>query len=92
MNHPNLLRLLEAHERAERELQVSSLAVWAALVDAEPELAADILRLFSTVEAASRWAASSFRALGGSPARLAAEGRAAEIVSRLHKTDHGFVG
>jgi len=92
MDHPELLRLVEAHERAEKELQVSGLVVWAALEKAEPELAADILRLFSTTDAAARWTASSFSELGGSPARHAAEGRAATVMSSVRKTDHGFVG
>jgi len=92
MDHQNLLRLVEAHERAEKELDASALAVWEALVIAEPDLAADILRMFSTTQAAARWAACSFRELGGSPARSAAEGRAATVMSVVLKTDHGFVG
>jgi hypothetical protein len=92
MNHPELLRLVEAHELAEKALQASSLAVWVELEKAEPELAADILRLFGTPDAAARWAAASFRELGGSPARRAAEGHAATIMSIVVKTDHGFVG
>ncbi len=92
MHHQELLRLVEAHERADKELQASDFAVWAALVKAEPELAADILRLFSTADAAARWAASPFSELGGSPARHTAEGRADTIMSSVRKTDHGFVG
>lgn len=92
MKHTELLRLVEAHERAEKELQAIGLAVWAALAAAEPDLSADILRLFTTEEAAAQWASSPFRELGGSPARHAAEGRAATIMSVVRKTDHGFVG
>lgn len=92
MNHPELLKLIEAHEQLEEELECSSLVVWAAFARAEPELAAEVLRLFSTVDAAAHWVAAPFRELGGSPAREAAEGRAADIMSRVHKTNHGFVG
>ena len=92
MQHPELQRLVDAHEKAERELRESGLIVWAELVRAEPELAADILGLVETPEAAARWATSGFRELGGSPARHAAEGRAQTIMSIVRKTDHGFVG
>jgi hypothetical protein len=92
MEHAELLRLVEAHEQAEKELQAIGLLVWTALAKAEPELAADILRLFETEEAAAQWASSPFRELGGSPARHAAEGGAATLMSLVRKTDHGFVG
>jgi hypothetical protein len=92
MNHPDLMKLVEAHETAEFLLKASSQAVWSELVNVEPELAADILRLFATPEAAALWVTSSFGELGGSPARRAAEGRAATIMSIVRKTDHGFVG
>ena len=92
MEHHQLLQLIEAHERAERQLQDSCLAVWAALMTAEPELAAEILQLFGNEDAAARRASASFRELGSSPARQAAEGRAATIMSTVHKTNHGFVG
>lgn len=92
MDHPQLRRLVEDHELAERELQASAMAVWAALAEAEPELAKDILRLFGTADAAARWANRSSRELGGSPARHAAEGRAATIMSAVRMTEHGFAG
>jgi hypothetical protein len=92
MIHPELQQLVEAHEQMEMELRASSLVVWAALVKAEPELTTDILRLFSTTDAAARWATSSFAELGSSPARQAAEGRAVTVMSTVRKTDHGFVG
>lgn len=92
MEHPQLLRLVEAHEQAERQVLDSGLAVWRELVQAEPELAAEILQLFGTQDASARWAAASFRELGGSPAREAAEGRARIVMSRVHATNHGFVG
>jgi hypothetical protein len=92
MNHAELLLLIEEHERAEQELEQSRQSIWFALVEAEPELAAAILKLFSTVQAAAHWSASSLEDLGTSPAREVAEGRAAEIMSRVYKTMHGFVG
>lgn len=92
MNHPELLKLIESHELLSKELEASSLVVWAALARAEPELAGEILRLFSTVNAAAHWVTDPDSELGGSPAREAAEGRSAEIMSRVQKTNHGFVG
>ena len=92
IEHIELLELVQAHEHAEKALKASSLAVWAALTKAEPELADDIRRLFGTTDAAATWAASPFGELGGSPARQAAEGRAAIIVSIVRKADHGFLG
>lgn len=92
MKHPELERLVAAHEEAEKGLRESSLVIWNALVKAEPELAADILGLFSTPEAAARFVTLPFRGLKGSPARHAAEGRAEEIMSVVRKSDHGFVG
>ena len=59
---------------------------------AEPDLAAEILQLFSTVEAASRWATSRSGDLDESPADRVADGRAAEVLSLVRKTAHGFVG
>jgi predicted kinase len=92
MDHAELLRLVEAHERADMELKAGRIAVWDALVKAEPELASETLQLFSTIEAAAHWVTSSLNECNGSPARRAAEGRAAEIISMVRKTTHGFVG
>lgn len=92
MKHRELLQLVEVHEHAEKVLEASGLAVWAALAKAEPELAEDILRLLGTPSAAARWASSSFRELGSSPARQAAEGRAASVMPIVRSTDRGFVG
>lgn len=92
MRLAELLELIEAHEQVERERKASSLLVWAALSAAEPELAREILQLFSTVDASAQWVASPFREFGHSPAREAAEGRAADLMARVHRTNHGFVG
>lgn len=92
MDPAELLRLIEAHEKQEQELEASALSVWAALSDAEPELAREVLQLFSSVNAAARWVSTPFEGNGNSPAREAAQGRVAEIIARVRKTTHGFVG
>lgn len=92
MDHAELRGALRAHERAVREAEASGITVWIALAKAEPELAVEILQLFSTVEAAARWATCSSDELDVSPAQHVAEGRAAEILSRIRKAAHGFVG
>jgi hypothetical protein len=92
MSQAELLRLVEEHERAEKRLEASGVAVWDVLVKVEPELASEILQLFSTVDAAARWVVSSPKESAGSPARCVAEGRAGEILSKVRKTAHGFVG
>lgn len=90
MDNSKLLGALGAHERAVREAEVSGIAVWTALAKNNPELAAEILQLFSTIEAATHWATASSGDLGDSPARLVAEGRAAEILTKVRKTAQGF--
>lgn len=89
--HQKLLELVDAHDVARRELQASSLAVWEALVIAEPELAYESLSLFLTPDRAARWAANA-NASGKSPARQAAEGGASAVLETLIRTSHGFVG
>jgi hypothetical protein len=92
VDHSELLGAIRAHERAVREVEVSGIAVWTSLAKAQPELAAEILQLFSSVEAAARWATTSSGDLDGSPALRVAEGRVAEILSRVRKTTYGLVG
>ena len=92
MHHAELSRLVSAFERSEKELEASHLIIWGELVKAEPELASEILQLFSTIHAAARWATSSLKEPGGSPARHAAEGRAAEIMAKVRSAAHGFAG
>lgn len=92
MSHAELLRLVEAHEKAEKALEASCFSVWAAFSKEEPALAHEILQLFSSVDAAAQWTATSVKESGMSPAREAAEGRATEIMAKVRKTDHGFVG
>lgn len=83
---------LGAHDQPTRRNHLEAMAVWTTLAKAEPELAAEILRLFSTVEAAASWVSTPVDDLEGSPAQLIAEGRASEIISMVRKTAHGFVG
>ena len=91
MSNSKLRELVDAHERAETAAQTSSLAVWRAVVEAEPDLAAEILQLFSTVEKAADWATKSHRGLDASPARLIAQGRADAVAEIVRKAAHGFV-
>lgn len=84
MNHPELLKLIESHELLSKELEASSLVVWAALARAEPELAGEILRLFSTVNAAAHWVTDPDSELGGSPARAGAGSVDRRCRSRLN--------
>ncbi len=92
MNHPELLRLMEAHDQATQAVHAQAIAVWVALQNAEPELASEILGLFSTVDAAAHWVAASVDEAGISPAKHVAEGRSAAVVSRLRQASHGIVG
>lgn len=91
MDNSKLKAALHAHEQAKRELSSRALAVWEALSEADPELAAEILQLFSTVEAAAEWAASDPDDSDGSPAYQVAKGRSAEVLSRVRNAAHGFV-
>ena len=91
MTHPELLRLVEAHEKLERELLASGLSIWKVLADAEPQFAKEILALFPSTEAAAKWTASPQRRLGTSPARLAAEGRAEAAAQSVLRALHGLI-
>lgn len=91
MHHTALAQLVEAYEQSEDELEARRFAIWDELAKAEPELASEILQLFSTREAAARWVTSSTKS-NDSPMRDAAEGRAAEVLVRVRRTAHGFGG
>ena len=91
MDHSGLLGAIRAHERAVTDVEASGIAVWTELAKAEPELAVEILQLFSTVEAAARWVTSPSDRRD-SPAQYVAEGRAAEVLSMVRKAAHGFAG
>jgi hypothetical protein len=91
MTHAELLHLVEAYERAAIEFGArSGLAVWAEVVDAEPQLASEILQLFATDDAAARWVTGSSDETGCSPARHIADGRSAQVLSIVRSAAHGF--
>jgi len=92
MDNSELRNALKAHERAKRDGRSEALAVWEALSIADPKLAAEIIQLFSTVEAAAAWATSDLDAFAGSPATQVSEGKSEDVISRLRKAAHGFVG
>lgn len=92
MSNSELRVLVDAYERAETVAETSSLAVWRALEKAEPDLATEILQLFSTVEKAADWVTKSHSGLDASPARLISQGRADLVVEVVRKAAHGFVG
>lgn len=92
MDNSELKQALKAHYRAESNVRAEALAVWDALSRADPELAAEIIRLFSTVEAAAAWATSDLADFDGSPAYQVAEGKSAEVLARVRKAAHGFSG
>ena len=92
MDKSELKQALKAHDQAKRKVRSEALAVWAALSRADPELAAEIIQLFSTVEAAAAWATSDLDDFEGSPAYHVAAGRSAEVLATLRKAAHGFAG
>ena len=90
MDRTELTEAVWAHRGLAGASQESGIAVWTALAKAEPELAAEILQLFSTVEAAARWATNSDDP-AGSPAQQVAEGRAPDVLAKVRRAIHGFV-
>lgn len=90
MDNLELKSALKAHDQAKKDVRAGALAVWEALSSAEPELAAEILQLFSTVEAAAHWVTSELDDFDRSPAYHVAEGRSAEVLSSVRKARHGF--
>lgn len=89
MRHTALVGLVEAYERSEEELECRRFAIWDELAKVEPELASELLQLFSTREAAARWVTSSTLSKDP-PMRHVAEGRAAEVMATVQRTAHGF--
>jgi hypothetical protein len=92
MDNSELKRALMAHDQAKTDVRSEALAVWEALSRADPELASEIIQLFSTVEAAAAWATSDLDDFAGSPAYQVAEGKSAEVLSRVRKAAHGVAG
>lgn len=92
MDNSELKNALKAHDQAKKNVRLAALAVWEALSRADPELAAEIIQLFSTVEAAAAWATSDLDDFDGSPAYQVAEGKSAEVLAKVRKAAHGFAG
>lgn len=89
----NALRLaLDAVVAAECEYKARCLVVWRELKASDSVLAEEILRLGFDESAAAQWVCRPFQELGDSPAALVAAGRGTEIMNRVHRTMHGFVG
>lgn len=85
-----LAPLLDAHESLEAALRAHGRAVFAALAKQEPELCAEVLQLFGSVDLAAQWVVTAPPLLEGSPARLVIQGDRAEAVARLRRIAHGF--
>lgn len=92
MDISELKNALKAHDQAKRNVRSEALAVWEALSMAYPELAAEIIQLFSTVEAAAAWVTADPDDFDGSPAYQVAEGKSAEVLARVRQAAHGFAG
>jgi hypothetical protein len=92
MDTRELKDALKAYHQARKAVRSEALAVWEALTRADPELASEVMQLFSSVEAAAVWATSDLDDFGGSPADEVADGKSAEVLARLRKTAHGFAG
>lgn len=92
MESSELKNALKAHDQAIRNVSLAALAVWESLSRADPELAAEMIQLFSTVEAAAAWATSDLDDLDGSPAYQVAEGKSAEVLTRVRRAAQGFAG
>ena len=92
LDNSELIHALKAHDQAKRNVRSEALAVWEALSRASPELAAEIIQMFSTVEAAAAWATSDLDDFDGSPAYQVADGKSEEVLARVRKAAHGFAG
>ena len=92
MDNLELKHALKAHDQAKKKVRSEALAVWEALSRADPELAAEIIQLFSSVEAAAAWSTSDLDEFDGSPAYQVAEGKSAEVQARVRKAANGFAG
>lgn len=89
----NALRLaLNAVIAAESEYNARCLVVWRELKVVDPALTEEILRLGFDESAAAQWVCRPFQELGDSPAALVVAGHGTEIMNKVHRTMHGFVG
>ena len=87
-----LHRALDAVISADSEHKERCLIVWRELKAVQPALAEEILRLGLDESTAAQWVCRPFRELGDSPAALIAAGRHTEIMDKVYRTMHGFVG
>lgn len=90
MDHSALKHALKHHDQADRDRRAAALAVWEALSKTDPALAAEILPLFATVEAAANWVTTDLGEGAGSPAHQVADGRSADVLARVRQAAHGF--
>ena len=89
MRHESLLTLVEQYEIANNALDAKRRRVWDAIEAVEPGLAGELLRLFSTSDAASLWLLKASGANQPCPAKAIAEGGAADVRERVLRTLHG---
>lgn len=68
------------------------LSLWRLVERAEPELAREIRELGFEDNVAAAWVCAPLPGFGDSPAEMVAAGRGAEVLDRIGKTMHGFVG
>lgn len=92
METSNLKDALNALYQAKTIVRAKELEVWTALSSTNPELAAEILQLFSTVDAAAAWATSDLHDCYASPEGQVAEGRSADVLTWIRKAAQGFAG
>ena len=90
MSETQLLRLIETYEHLATELHSHRLEVWDELVRVAPEVASEILDLFTTRDAAAIWATASLKGAQVSPAKLIVEGNLADVMARIQRAAHGF--
>ena len=92
MDYTDLKIALRMHAQTTNLLELGAIAVWTALTKLEPVLAAEILQLFASAEAAANWVTTPSGDMEASPAQLVAEGQAAEVLANLRRAAQGFVG
>ena len=90
MTDTQLSRLIAAYEQLATELHSHRLEVWDELVRVAPEVASEILDLFTTRDAAAIWVTASRNEAQASPAKLIVEGNLADVVARIRRAAHGF--
>ena len=86
-----LLSAVDEHECRERGLAESCLTVWAAVSEANPKLAAELLTILSYIPTTALWITTFQPELDASPARSIAQGREEKVLSLLRKSMGGFV-